>query len=179
MSALKFRVLLDSSDHEVFRDILIDENATFETFYNAILEAYQFNGEQMASFYMSNENWDKGYEISLFDMAFGEDPDAILPGVMSECELKDFMNEEDQKIILVHDFIRMWIFLIELIGVDEDTPDRPKVVLSVGNAPAESSRSGEEEDLRFETDGEEDYEEDEFGFDEFEDGYEDFSDYDF
>lgn len=179
MSALKFRVLIDSTDNEVFRDILIDENDNFESFYRSILDAYNFSHDQMASFYMSNENWDKGFEISLFDMSFGEDPNDILPGVMSESLLKDFMIDEDQKLILVHDFIRMWIFLIELIGVEPKAPEHPKVVLSVGNAPAESSRSGEEENLRFETEDDEDFEEDEFGFDEFDDGYEDFNEYDF
>lgn len=168
MPGFKFRVLLDSSDNEVFRDILISDNDNFESFYKAILQAYHFNGDQMASFYMSNDNWDRGHEISLFDMAFDEDPAEILPSVMRTSMLSNYVKEEDQRIILVHDFMRMWIFLIELIGVVQETPERPTVVLSVGNAPAESSRTGEE-DLLFETEGDFDEEdEDEFGFDEFE-----------
>jgi len=173
MAGLKFRVLLDTSDNnEIFRDILIDENADFETFYRSILDAYQFSDDQMASFYMSNENWDKGHEISIFDMGFGEDPDQIMPSVMKTSILANYIQVEDQKIILIHDFIRMWIFLIELIEVAEDAPDRPKVVLSVGNAPAESSKTGEE-DISFQTESEfdEDEDEDEFGFGEFEDSY--------
>jgi len=173
MAGLKFRVLLDTSDsNEIFRDILIDASTDFETFYRSILDAYHFSGDQMASFYMSNENWDKGHEISIFDMAFGEDPDQIMPGVMKTSILVDFVQAEDQKMILVHDFIRMWIFLIELIEVQEEGPEAPKVALSVGNAPAESSKTGEEE-ITFETeselDGDED--EDEFGFNDFEDSY--------
>lgn len=180
MSALKFRVLIDSTSNEVFRDILIDEKATFEMLYRAILDSYQFSHDQMASFYMSNENWDKGFEISLFDMAFGEDPNDILPGVMSECSLQDYMQDDDQRIILVHDFIRMWIFLIELIGQEPVAPEHPKVVLTVGNAPAESSRTGEEDNIRFETESDEDdMDEDEFGFDDFEDGYEDFNEFEY
>lgn len=174
MAGLKFRVLLDSSDKsEIFRDILIGDTESFETFYQAILEAYQFSGDQMASFYMSNDNWDKGHEISLFDMSMGEDPDQIMPGVMKTSILADFMLEDDQKIILVHDFIRMWIFLIELIEVTKDAPNSPKVVLSVGNAPAEESKTGDE-DLFFETDSEHEEDEDEFGFGEFEDSYDDY-----
>lgn len=171
MAGLKFRVLLDTSDsNEIFRDILIDATADFESFYRAILDAYHFSDDQMASFYMSNDNWDKGHEISIFDMGFGEDPDEIMPGVMETSILADYVQDEDQKIILVHDFIRMWIFLIELIEVLEEGPEHPKVVLSVGNAPAESSKTGEEE-INFETEsefeGEDD--EDEFGFNEFDD----------
>lgn len=173
MAGLKFRVLLDTSDsNEIFRDILIDATADFETFYRSILDAYQFADDQMASFYMSNENWDKGHEISIFDMAFGEDPDQIMPSVMKTSILADYIQDQDQKIILVHDFIRMWIFLIELIEVQEEGPENPKVVLSVGNAPAESSKTGEEE-ISFETESEFDGDEDqdEFGFNDFEDAY--------
>jgi len=179
MAGLKFRVLLDSKDkHEIFRDILIDEKDHFESFYTAILDSYQFTSDQMASFYMSNSSWDKGYEISLFDMAYGEDPDQILPGVMSKCLLKNFVKEDDQKMILVHDFLRMWIFLIELIEVTAEAPAHPKTVLSVGNAPAEDSKSPEAEDLSFETELDDNADdEDEFGFGEFEEGYNDFEEY--
>ena len=128
MAGLKFRVLLDSSDkNEIFRDILIGDTENFETLYHSILDAYQFNGDQMASFYMSNDNWDKGHEISIFDMSVGEDPEEIMPSVMKTSVLGNYVQEEDQKIILVHDFIRLWIFLIELIEVEEKA-DRKSVV---------------------------------------------------
>ena len=98
-------------------------------------------------------------------------PDQIMPSVMKTSILGNYVQEEDQKIILVHDFIRMWIFLIELIEVSVETPETPKVVLSVGNAPAETSKTGEE-DITFETESEFDEEdEDEFGFGDFEDSY--------
>jgi hypothetical protein len=175
MAGLKFRVLLDSKDkNEVFRDILISDKADFESFYKAILDAYGFSSDQMASFYMSNDSWDKGFEISLFDMSFGEDPEQILLGVMNSSIIGSFIQESDQKIILVHDFLRMWIFLIELIGYSEDTPDYPKTILTVGNAPAEDSKPAESEDLQFETESDEDgidEDEDEFGFGDYDDEY--------
>lgn len=173
MAGLKFRVLLDSKDkNEVFRDILISDQDNFESFYRAILSAYNFSNDQMASFYMSNENWDKGFEISLFDMSFGEDSEQILPGVMSTSKIGDFIQESDQKIILVHDFLRMWIFLIELIGYQEETPETVRTVLSVGNAPHEESKPAQDDTLQFETESEYDEEdEDEFGFGDYEDEY--------
>lgn len=175
MAGLKFRVLLDSKDkNEIFRDIVISEKDNFESFYKAILKAYDFTEDQMASFYMSNDNWDKGFEISLFDMSFGEDPDQILPGVMSSSKIGNFVKESDQKMILVHDFLRMWIFLIELIGHTDETPTEPKMVLSIGKAPAEDSKAAEGEDLQFETEEDNEADEDEFGFSEFEGDYDDF-----
>lgn len=174
MGALKFRVLLDSEvDQEVFRDILIDENDNFESLYHTILKAFRFEGNEMGSFYMSNDEWDKGHEIGLMDMRYS-DEDEELSGVMKDAVLKDFMEAQDQKIILVYDFLRMWIFLIELLETTNTSVNGPEIVLAVGIAPPEDSRMiqedamfGEEEDDLFD---------DEEGF---EDGYdeEDFSGY--
>ncbi len=170
MAGLKFRVLLDSQDKsEVFRDILIADSDNFESLYRAIVDAYHFSQEQMASFYISNDEWVKGPEIALFDMSFGES-DQDTPQVMSTSIIRDFIESKDQKFILVHDFMRMWIFLIELIDYEEATPDRPSVKLSVGNAPAEASKSSDE--LQFDTEMTDfDEDEDEFGFNDFEDQY--------
>jgi hypothetical protein len=180
MAGLKFRVLLDSeTKKEVFRDILISDESNFEVFYQTILESYGFNGDQMASFYVSNDDWDKGQEITLTDMTFGEDPES--PSIMSEEKIKNFIEQPDQKLILVHDFMRLWIFLIELIGFDKKDPAAPTVVLSVGEAPKEDSRTAEDNDDLFLGDVED---EDEFGFDEFDDDlsdedYSSFDDYEY
>lgn len=164
MGALKFRVLLDSEkDQEVFRDILINEEEHFETFYRTILAAFRFEGQEMGSFYMSNNDWDKGHEIGLMDMRYS-DEDESLPSVMSQAVLKDFMEAPDQKIILVYDFLRMWIFLIELIERTETPVDKSQVLLSIGMAPPEDSRMiqedafGEEDDELFGEDEDEDFE---------------------
>jgi hypothetical protein len=179
MSGFKFRVLLDSEkNEEIFRDIVIDKEATFETFYKAIIAAYRFEGNQMASFYMSNDSWDKGFEITLMDMSFDED--MIEPcAIMSEQKLVDFVKEADQKIILVHDFMRMWIFLIELIEIVKGDINEPQVALSVGIAPPEDSKMMNLDD-DFDEDFEGEYDEDdEFGG-EFEDDYDedDYNSYD-
>lgn len=182
MSGYKFRVLLDSEKkEEVFRDIVIDRNDTFERFYKAIIASFNFEGNQLASFYMSNDEWDKGFEITLMDMSFDED--MIEPcAVMSEQKLVDFVKEADQKIILVHDFARMWIFLIELIDIVKEDITEPMVALSMGMAPPEDSKMmdlSEDFDEDFDGGFEDDYDDDEFGS-EFEDGYneDDYGNYD-
>ena len=74
MPGLKFRVLLDSEKkEEVFRDILIADTDNFESFYKIILDSFDFKGDQMGSFYVSNDMWDKGHEISLMDMTYDDD----------------------------------------------------------------------------------------------------------
>jgi hypothetical protein len=175
MAGVKFRVLLDSNDkNEIFRDILIDDEATFETFYKAIINSFNFNGDQMASFYVSNDEWDKGHEISLMDMSYGDDSVDALPSVMRDAVIKNFIEEPDQKFILVYDFLRMWIFLAELVGYEENAPETPEVVLAIGIAPPEDSKEMNldgEDDLDF--DDMEDEDEDDFGFNDFDDDYSD------
>lgn len=168
MGSLKFRVLLDSEkDQEIFRDILIAETENFETLYRTILNAFRFEGKEMGSFYMSNDDWDKGHEIGLMDMRYS-DEEEDLPSVMKDAILSDFMEAPDQKIILVYDFLRMWIFLLELQERVETTVEKPEVALSMGIAPPEDSKLIQEDAFMG------DEEDDLFGEpDEFEDGYDD------
>ncbi len=183
MSAYKFRVLLDSvNDVEIFRDLVIDQKANFETFYRSIMDAFSFNNEQMASFYVSNEDWDKGEEISLVDVNF--DPDSEPVGLMSNLTLEDRVQDIDQKFILVHDFMSMWIFLIELQAFVSENVEKPYVALAIGDAPDENSRQSDSE---FDEDflGDEDefsddqYDEDDYDSEDFNEGFEQFDEYDY
>jgi hypothetical protein len=168
MTGLKFRVLLDTDQNqEIFRDILVDKDHTFENFYQEIMRSFQFEGNQMASFYVSNENWDKGHEISWMDLSYGEDEPTEIPSVMATSAISKFLEEPDQKFILVYDFMRMWIFLVELISSNENSPENPTTVLSVGIAPSEDSK--QMNILDFEDDSEDDSGDD-LGFDDFEEG---------
>ena len=63
----RFRIILDT-DEDVFRDLEIRSSATLEDFHNAINQAFGFDGSEMASFYTSNDLWEEGEEISLFEI---------------------------------------------------------------------------------------------------------------
>ena len=171
MAGLKFRVLLDSENSsEIFRDILIKDTDNFETLYKAIVSSFRFQGDQMASFYVSNDSWDKGSEISLMDLSYDDELTESPTAIMKDALIKDFIEEPDQKFILVYDFMRMWIFLLELIGYEKEGPEKPEVRLSMGMAPPEDSRVAADNENMFAGDLEE---EDELGFDDFEDGMSD------
>jgi hypothetical protein len=171
MAGLKFRVLLDSENNsEIFRDILIKDTDNFEALYKAVVSSFRFQGDQMASFYVSNDNWDKGHEISLMDMTYDDDSVDSPAAVMKDAIIKDFLEEPDQKFILVYDFMRMWIFLLELIGYEKEGPEAPQVLLAVGMAPPEDSRTAAETEDLFMGDLD-DEEEDEFGFNDYDDEF--------
>jgi hypothetical protein len=160
MPGLKFRVLLDSDkNEEVFRDIIISNEADFETFYHAIMSAFGF----------------KGHELSLLDMSYDDDAIDEPASVMKQARIQDFLSEPDQRFILVYDFMRMWIFLIELIAYEKEAPEAPIMALAIGKAPQESTKSMLDENLF----GPENQiadtasDDDEFGFQDFDDDYAD------
>ena len=80
----RFRVILDAKE-DVFRDIEINSENTLEEFHNSITQAFGFEGNEMASFYVSNEQWEQGEEIALFDLSEGMDSIRI----MNETSLDD------------------------------------------------------------------------------------------
>ena len=131
----KFRVIVDT-EQDVFRDIEIETAATFEKLHDAILDAFDFEAGEMASFYMSNESWEKGLEIPLMDMA----GDAALS--MKSTTLSEMVSKPSDKILYIYDFMRMWIFYVELMEVKKDMPSTiyPRVALVYGDAPSQDSK---------------------------------------
>jgi hypothetical protein len=114
------------------------------------------------------------------DMTYGDDDMDGLPNIMKDAIIKDFVEEPDQKFILVYDFMRMWIFLIELIGYEKEGPEKPELLLAIGIAPPEDSRPAENDQLFMGEMSDEGEDEDDFGFNDFDDDIseDDFSNFD-
>ncbi|MFD0963902.1 IS1096 element passenger TnpR family protein [Pseudofulvibacter geojedonensis] len=149
----RFRVILDA-DEDVFRDIEIEASATAEDFHNTITQAFGFEGGEMASFYISDEEWNQGEEIALFDMSEGMNP----VRVMCETSLDDITNEDSTKLIYVYDFFNMWTFLVELAEIAEpiEGATYPNLMFAHGilpeSPPEKEFKSDEEDSLNFEDD---------------------------
>ncbi|TVZ25195.1 pRiA4b ORF-3-like protein [Gillisia sp. Hel_I_86] len=131
----RFRVILDTQD-DVFRDIEILEESTLEDFHNAIVNAFGFDGNEMAAFYISDEEWNQGEEISQFDL--GEDLGSVR--LMNETTLDSVVSKKQRKLIYVYDFLSMWTFLIELADIAEieDGRDYPNLMYVHGQIPADA-----------------------------------------
>ena len=139
MSLYRFRVMIDDAS-EAFRDIEIRRDQTFLDFHKAIKAAFGFTGDEMASFYVSDEDWGKGAEIPLADLGFGED--GQVPALMAETEIGDHVRGKSQRYVYAYDFLNMWMFLCECIHTGKPAKDQtyPQVVMSVGTPPSEHSR---------------------------------------
>jgi len=159
----RFRVILDNdTEDDIFRDLEIRESDTLEDLHNIITQSFGFDGTEMASFYISNDQWDQGEEISLFDLS--EDASARL---MNETSIDSVVSEVQTKLIYVYDFLSMWTFYVELAEIVEESAevDYPNLMFVQGQVPDTAP------DKVFEAENEHDE------FDEFEDGI-DVDDYD-
>lgn len=138
MKTYIFRVVVDT-EKDIFRDINILENQTFEDLHKSIIKAFEFKGDQMASFYISNEKWEKGEEIALMDMSLENESGPIN---MNNTIVSSKINSSNQKILYIYDFLKMWIFYIELVkeGVKEENVSYPYVSLVFGSPPNELSK---------------------------------------
>ncbi len=153
----RFRVILDTHE-DVFRDIEIEASANLEDLHNAITQAFGFAGQEMASFYVSNDLWEQGEEIALFDMS--EEPGGIR--IMHETLLEEVTHEEQTKMIYVYDFLNLWTFLVELGEIAEREEGRiyPNLMFAHGQIPEEAP------DKEFIADSDEDDDlDDEYGID--------------
>lgn len=131
--AYKIRVILDV-EKDVFRDIVVNETTNLEDLHFFIAKSFGFNGQEMASFYRSNNEWEQGDEIPLFDMS--EDDTDIS---MSNCLLNHVLKKVGDKLIYVYDFFSMWTFFVELSEITtKKEKDLPKILLSFGFPPEQA-----------------------------------------
>ncbi len=135
----KFRIVLDLNDEDVFRDIEIEDTASFEDLHNAIVQACELDGQQMASFFVSNDAWEQKEEITLFDMSDGP-KNADAKKVMADWAIHELVNEVSHKLLYIYDFLSMWTFYVELLDIHEIevSVDYPRMVASVGLMPEDA-----------------------------------------
>ena len=126
----KIRAILDVKK-DVIRDVLIDSSNTLEDLHAIIANAFGFNGQEMASFYRTDNEWNQGEEIPLFDMS-----DAGESISMQKCVIGETLVKQGEKLIYVYDFMSMWTFFIELSELNIKTEnDLPSIAFSFGNVP--------------------------------------------
>ncbi|MFC2109777.1 hypothetical protein ACFLSU_04305 [Bacteroidota bacterium] len=126
----KIRVVLDVKE-DVIRTIAIEGNKTLEDLHKTITNVFGFNGQQMASFYRTDDDWNQGEEIPLINM--DDSPNAL---AMNTTTIDQNIEDAGEKLIYVYDFLELWTFFVELIEVTETAEDElPKLILSIGEIP--------------------------------------------
>lgn len=115
MAVLKLRIYW-VEDESVYRDIAIRHTQTFRDLHEAILKCWEFDNKHQATFYRSNDSWQRGREITLekYEKNYKAEP-LLMQDVVISSEIK----APDQKFIYIYDFIKNWEFNVELIKVEK------------------------------------------------------------
>jgi hypothetical protein len=141
MAVLKFRIYFEEDD-SIYRDVTIKHTQTFLQLQQVILKAYEFDNKHQATFYRSNDNWQRGREISL---AVYDKPYKVAPLLMENTPIGTEIKDPNQKFVFQYDFVKNWSFLVELIGVSKEESskiDYPAVIKSEGIAPSQYGTKG-------------------------------------
>jgi hypothetical protein len=141
MAVLKFRIYFEEDD-SIYRDVAIKHTQTFLQLHQVILKAYEFDSKHQATFYRSNDNWQRGREISLahYDKQY-----KVAPLLMENTVIGTEIKDPNQKFVFVYDFVKNWGFLVELISVSKEESskiDYPAVIKSEGIAPSQYGTKG-------------------------------------
>jgi hypothetical protein len=152
----RFRIILDNTtEDDVLRDLEIREGDTMEDLHNVITQSFGFDGMEMASFYVSDDQWNQGEEIAMEDMSEA----GAEVKKMSSTLINEVIHEASTRLIYLYDFMNMWTFYVELGEIVEEAEgtDYPNLMFVHGQIPDEAPEKV------FEA------EEDEDDYDEFED----------
>src|SRR5262249_18722979 len=134
MAVYRFKVAFEDFD-DIQRTIEIRSTQNFDDFHHAIHNAIGFDAAHPASFYMSDDYWKKGKEITTRDLKEEEQGKIFF---MKNARLCDFIADPHQKIYYVFDFNAMWTFRIELVKIVPDEEigiNYPRCIKVAGEAP--------------------------------------------
>lgn len=141
MAILKFRVYFEE-DESIYRDIAIRHTQSFLELHESILKSYEFDNKHKATFFRSNDHWQRGREISLekYDREY-----KAPPLIMADTVIGSEIRDPNQKFIYLYDFNKNWSFLVELINVSKEENARmtyPSTVRTEGIAPSQYGTKG-------------------------------------
>ncbi|MCC8408873.1 plasmid pRiA4b ORF-3 family protein [Mucilaginibacter sp. UR6-1] len=134
MAVYRFRVTFEDYD-DIVREIDVKSNQTFQDLHHAIHKSTGYNPDYSSSFYISNDQWTKGEEITFMPNQRKIDRGIAL---MDKVKLSSFIDDPHQKFYYTFNFDRPFDFHVELMKIILDESPKaeyPQVVRSVGEAP--------------------------------------------
>ena len=128
-----FRIISDENP-EFFRDLVAADSDTFLDFHNTLQRELGYDPSQLASFFITNHQWEKEHEITLIDMMQETDNK---PFTMGQVSLGKFIQELNQRMLYLFDFFSERAFFIEMIEKSDEISPRetPFIGHSKGDPP--------------------------------------------
>ncbi len=147
MSVYRFRVSFEDNE-EIYREIEIKSLQNFEDFHTIILSSIGFDNKHQASFFISDDYWRKGDEITLKPVDDEDNKkrkrEELRPKKqMNKCKMASLIDDPHQKFVYVYDPNVSWTLLVELIKIlpDDAKVNYPRISKSVDDAPAQYKKN--------------------------------------
>lgn len=128
-----FRITFSCEEGEDFRRVFeADSEATFLELHKAILDSVKFKDDQMTSFFMCNDRWEKEQEVTLIEMGNSFEYDNM---TMAQTRLSELIEEQGQRMIYIFDPMFERYFFGSVREIKPGTMDGVKCVEKKGVAP--------------------------------------------
>lgn len=141
----KFR-MLSGEDKAFLRDYEIDAEDSFINLHKQIQNNLHFDSSQLASFFLTDEQWNKGLELTLLDMRNDSGPVAI---PMESIKITDLIKKRNQRLLYVYDILTDNALFLELLDVFPAVKGvkYPICSASIGDAPEQSIQDIDEDNM--------------------------------
>lgn len=128
----RFTIISDEVE-DFMREIKIDSDATFFELHKTILDSCGYADDQMTSFSICENGWEKVQDVTLEEMDTDSDEDSF---VMAETLLSDLLEDEKQHLLYTFDPLTDRCLFMELSEIiTGKTIKAAKVSRSMGEAP--------------------------------------------
>jgi hypothetical protein len=128
-----YTLTFSSEEAEGFRRVFeADSDATFLELHQALLKSVGYPDDQMTSFFMCNERWEKEQEVTLVEMDGQFEYDNM---VMEKTALSDLIEEKGQRLIYVFDPMFERYFFGKVTDMHSGSMQGVECVEKKGKAP--------------------------------------------
>ena len=128
------QIYLEHKD-DVIRNIEISTNKSLRELHFEIIRSLELSENEIASFYLTDENFNLVQEIPLFKI---DDKQENLIE-MNEIKIGSVFTNINCQLIYVYDFMKMWRFLVSYIADSETENNKNQIVNQVGKMPKEAT----------------------------------------
>jgi hypothetical protein len=124
MNLFKLRIEPEESG-SFFIEVEIRADQTFKDLHDFLVKTLNLKGDELASFFVADENWQKYEEITLLDMSGDEDQkleendETHIIYLMSKTRMDTFVSNVNQNLLYEYDFLQMHTFFIEVVQIKQ------------------------------------------------------------
>ena len=156
-----YKITLLNDEVDGFKRVFeCNADATFLELHKAILDSCKYPDDQMTSFFMCNDRWEREQEVTLVEMESSFEYDNM---VMENTRLSDLLTEPKQKLVYVFDPMFDRYLFGELTAILPGTKEGVECTEQKGKAPKQL----ETEDILNQKTSDLDIDEDFYGSDQY------------